>query len=315
MSPLPDNTSSSIVCLNDLDLSLENITELLKKCQNSSNAGADLIPSFVLFNCAEALSPVILDLFYWILNGKHWPEQWKYSFVTPLFKSGTLKDITNYRPIGILLFLSLILEKIFFDFIYPKNRYLIKREQHGFMKSRSTVSQMITYLDLIHSSRDNNIPALSIYFDVRKAFDTVPHHLLLSKLENFGFDQGSFTCSTRVCSTDIKVSGSTKVFPFHSLLPLVCPKVVFWAHFYSFPSSTTLPMIFQTVTSICLLMISKFLPLQMNRLFRIISILYNGGVLSIASNSIRWSAKPWILVGLTKTYIWCWFLIAYDTSM
>ena len=63
MSPLPDNTSSSNVCLNDHNLSLENFTVLLKKCQDSSNAGADLVPSFVLFNCAEALSPVIRDLF------------------------------------------------------------------------------------------------------------------------------------------------------------------------------------------------------------------------------------------------------------
>ena len=96
----------------------------------------------------------------------------------------------------------------------------------------------------------------------------------------------SFTCSTRTCSADIEVSGSTTLFPFHSLLPLVCSKVVYWARFYSFYSSTTLPMMFQTVTSICLLIISKFLPLRMSPLLRMILILYNGGVLSIASNSI-----------------------------
>ena len=74
--------------------------------------------------------------------------------------------------------------------MYPETRHLIKREQHDFMKSRSTVSQMITSLDLVYSSRDNNNLASSIYFDVRKAFDTVPHHWLLSELENFGFDLG-----------------------------------------------------------------------------------------------------------------------------
>ena len=118
ISPLPDNTSSSNVCL---DLSLENITVLLKKCQDSSNTGADIVTSFVLFNCVEALSPVILDIFYWILNWKHWLEQWKHSLVTPLYKSGAQNDITNYRPIKILPFLSLILEKNCFWFHIPKN--------------------------------------------------------------------------------------------------------------------------------------------------------------------------------------------------
>ena len=113
ISLFPDNTSSSNVCLNDLDLSFENITVLLKKCQNSSNTRADLVPSFVLFNCAEGLFLVNPDLFYWILNWKHWPEQWKHPFVTPLFKSGAHNDITNYRPKSILPFLSLILKKNF----------------------------------------------------------------------------------------------------------------------------------------------------------------------------------------------------------
>ena len=68
ISPFPEITSSSNVCLNDLDLSLQNITVLIKKCQVSSFPGADHVPSFVFFNCAEALSLVTLDLFYWLLD-------------------------------------------------------------------------------------------------------------------------------------------------------------------------------------------------------------------------------------------------------
>ena len=56
------------------------------------------------------------------------------------------------------------------------------------MKSRSTISQMIMYLDSVDSARDNISPAISIYFDVRKAFHSASHQILLSKFVNFGFD-------------------------------------------------------------------------------------------------------------------------------
>ena len=58
------------------------------------------------------------------------------------------------------------------------------------MKLRSTVTQMIDYLDIVYKSQDNSSSALSVFCDIRKAFDTVPHHLLLSKLQVLGFCLG-----------------------------------------------------------------------------------------------------------------------------
>ena len=178
------------ILIDDMQLSLNEIESLLQKCVDSNAMGPDEIPSFVLRNASNILAPLVVELFTRILNDRTWPDVWKMSHVTPLHKTGPKSSVENYRPISILCKLSLILERIIFNFLYPKVVQRIHRQQHGFMKARSTVTQMITYLDLVYRDMDSNIPTLSVYFDVRKAFDSVPHHLLLSKLKLFGFCPG-----------------------------------------------------------------------------------------------------------------------------
>ena len=55
------------------------------------------------------------------------------------------------------------------------------------MKSRSTISQMLICLNSVYSVRGNNSPAIFIYFEVRKAFDSVSLQIILSKFVDVGF--------------------------------------------------------------------------------------------------------------------------------
>ena len=94
----------------------------------------------------------------------------------------------NYRPISILPRLSLILERLIFNFLYPRIKSQLAKQQHGFRKHRSTVTQLLAYLDNIYNQLENNKKPSAVYFDFQKAFDKVPHVVLLHKLKKIGLD-------------------------------------------------------------------------------------------------------------------------------
>ena len=118
-----------------------------------------------------------------------WPDFWKEAFIMPFHKSGPKSDITNYRGVSILPRFSLCLEKLLFNFIYSNVRHTFSRRQHGFVKKRSTFTQLLEYVENIYKCIDANENFCSVYFDIQKAFDSVSHKQLLNKLSSFGFDK------------------------------------------------------------------------------------------------------------------------------
>ena len=107
---------SSKINLHEVDILPKEIHDALLSCDDSTSTGSDQIPSFVLRSCANILTPVICSRFSWVLRNKKWPQGWKNSYVTPLYKSDSRSQIANYRPISILPKISLILEKNTFQF-------------------------------------------------------------------------------------------------------------------------------------------------------------------------------------------------------
>ena len=92
----------------------------------------------------------------------------------------------NYRPISLLPIISKVLERCIFNTIIDALTEKITAAQHGFMRNRSTSTQLMSALCNIQKILDNKGQTDMIYFDLSKAFDTVPHDLLLHKLQSFG---------------------------------------------------------------------------------------------------------------------------------
>ena len=183
---VPTALDSSIE-LQDVTFGVLEIQKILSKCVDSSSMGSDQVPSFLLRDGCQVLAPAVMELFQNIQKSSHWPKEWKTSYITPLHKNGSTSDVINYRPISLLPKLSIVFKKMF-NFLYLIVRPLVTNAQHGFMKKRSTTTQLISYFDVLYNNPDENFPCASVYFDIKKAFDSAPHHKLLTKLAAFGFD-------------------------------------------------------------------------------------------------------------------------------
>ena len=182
--PIAENP---LVFLQDMTVEISMVEALLSSA-SSNCSSSDPIPTFVFYYGPRLLAPPVTQLFNTIIKLKQWPDFWKCSTMKPILKSGNHENVENYRPISNLTQLSLILEKIIFRFIYPQIRPLICDQQHGFFKNRSTVTQLLPYLDQLYLQLDVNGPSFSVNFDFSKELDLVSHHKFLQKLASFTFD-------------------------------------------------------------------------------------------------------------------------------
>ena len=109
--------------------------------------------------------------------------------ITPLFKSNDPTAPNNYRPITILPIISKIMERIVHRQVYKflREHNLITSEQFGFRPNLSTNIALTRVTEEILLNIDNKLTIGAVFIDLRKAFDTVDHTLLIAKLENIGF--------------------------------------------------------------------------------------------------------------------------------
>ena len=108
--------------------------------------------------------------------------------VIPVFKSGDKSQFNNYRPIALLPKFSKMFEKLLEkrlnSFLTKYN--IINESQYGFQSVRSTAMAINDLVESVADALDNKMSTIGVFIDLKKAFDTLNHEILVKKLEHYG---------------------------------------------------------------------------------------------------------------------------------
>lgn len=183
---VPWNPNSMVL----LDTDVNEVHSLLNKLDPRKSTGHDGISNHILKNCASAIAPALTVCINKALQSGSYPDFLKIARVSPIFKGGAKELTTNYRPISVLSALNKIFESILADRLksFFKSQRLIYLNQYGFREKSGTGTAATEAMDFVLGCLDkievNLVSAL--FIDLRKAFDSVSHEILLRKLYVYG---------------------------------------------------------------------------------------------------------------------------------
>ena len=184
----PDMDPSPYPSLLNIEITCEGIKKLLDDVDPSKSHGPDEVPGRLLKLLSAEVSPCLKLVFSASLHQGILPRAWKQAIVTPLFKKGDRTNPSNYRPISLTCICCKTLEHILHTNIMShfSNYSILSDTQFGFRKNYSAELQLIKVSHDLAYSLNNKGQTDVILLDFSKAFDKVPHHLLLLKLQHYG---------------------------------------------------------------------------------------------------------------------------------
>ena len=172
-------------------INVQKVIKLLKAIDVGKATGLDKIPHRLLKIAAVVVTPSLTGIFNQSLVTGIFPSDWKMAKVSPVFKIDSKSDLNNYRPISVIPTVAKIFENIIYNQLYQylNENGLLNSGQSGFRLLHSTLTALLETNENWCVNIDKSLLNGVIFIDLKKAFDTIDHEIILKKLTKYGVDQ------------------------------------------------------------------------------------------------------------------------------